>query len=57
MQTVKIPVSIDPFRAASSRLVYQGVVPGVQLKRLNELCAGDCSDVAVSLECNVDLQG
>ncbi len=57
MQTVKIPVSIDPFRAASSRLVYQGVVPGVQLKRLTELCAGDCSDVAVSLECGVDLQG
>ena len=54
MQTVKIPVSIDPFRAASSRLVYQGVVPGVQLKRLTELCAGGCSDVAVLHECSVD---
>ncbi|MGL4447768.1 23S rRNA accumulation protein YceD [Shewanella sp.] len=57
MQTVKIPVSIDPIRAASSRLTYQGIVPGQQLKRLNELCAGDCSDVAVSIECGVDLQG
>ncbi|QSX31474.1 MULTISPECIES: 23S rRNA accumulation protein YceD [Shewanella] len=57
MQTVKIPVSIDPIRAASSRLDFQGVVPGKQLKRLNELCAGDCSDVTVSLECGVDLQG
>ncbi|MCE9687499.1 MULTISPECIES: 23S rRNA accumulation protein YceD [Shewanella] len=57
MQTVKIPVSIDPFRTAASRLTYQGVVPGQQLKRLNELCAGDCSDVTVSLECGVDLQG
>ncbi|BDM64607.1 hypothetical protein NFHSH190041_20590 [Shewanella sp. NFH-SH190041] len=57
MQTVKIPVSIDPIRAAQSRSSYQGVVPGKQLKRLNELCAGDCSDVTVSLECGVDLQG
>lgn len=57
MQTVKIPVSIDPIRAASSRLSYQGIVSGKVLKRLNELCAGDCSDVAVSLECGVDLQG
>lgn len=57
MQTVKIPVSIDPIRAAASKLSYEGIVPGVQLKRLNELCAGDCSDVAVSLECGVDIQG
>jgi len=57
MQTVKIPVSIDPIRAATSRLNYQGTVSGKVLKRLNELCAGDCSDVAVSLECGVDLQG
>ncbi|RLV58814.1 23S rRNA accumulation protein YceD [Parashewanella curva] len=57
MQTVKIPVSIDPLRAAQSRLDIQGSVPGKQLKRLNEFCAGDCSDVSVSLECGVDLQG
>ncbi|GGB64826.1 23S rRNA accumulation protein YceD [Shewanella inventionis] len=57
MQTVKIPVSIDPIRAASSGLRYEGYVPGKQLKRLSELCAGDCSDVVVSLECGVDLQG
>ena len=57
MQTVKIPVSIDPVRAATSQLSYEGLVPGKQLKRLNELCAGDCSDVAVSLECGVDIQG
>jgi uncharacterized protein len=57
MQTVKIPVSIDPFRAASSSLRYNGIVPGKLNKRLNELCAGDCSDVVVSLECGVDLQG
>ena len=57
MQTVKIPVSIDPNRAAASKLSYEGLIPGVQLKRLNELCAGDCSNVAVSLECGVDIQG
>ncbi|MFQ6371130.1 23S rRNA accumulation protein YceD [Shewanella sp. YIC-542] len=57
MQTVKIPVSIDPIRAATSRLSYQGMISAKVLKRLNELCAGDCSDVAVSLECGVDLQG
>lgn len=57
MQTVKIPVSIDPSRAATSGLSYEGIIPGPQLKRLRELCAGDCSDVTVSLECGVDLQG
>ena len=57
MQTVKIPVSIDPIRAASSLLSYEGLIPGKQLKRLNELCAGGCSDVTVSLECGVDIQG
>ncbi|NKF50512.1 23S rRNA accumulation protein YceD [Shewanella sp. WXL01] len=57
MQTVKIPVSIDPVRAATSRLRYEGIIPGKQNKRLNELSAGDCSDVVVSLECGVDLQG
>ncbi|WP_298769466.1 23S rRNA accumulation protein YceD [uncultured Shewanella sp.] len=57
MQTVKIPVSIDPVRAATSQLSYEGIVSGKQLKRLNELCAGDCSDVAVSIECGEDIQG
>lgn len=57
MQTVKIPVSINPLHAAQSRSDFQGVIPGRLLKRLNELCAGDCSDVTVSLECGVDLQG
>jgi uncharacterized protein len=57
MQTVKIPVSIDPIRSASSHLRFNGIVPSKNVKRLNELCAGDCSDVTVSLECDVDLQG
>ncbi|WP_372871687.1 23S rRNA accumulation protein YceD [Shewanella sp.] len=57
MQTVKIPVSIDPIRAAANRLNYQGIIPSKVLKRLRELTAGDCSDVTVSLECGVDLQG
>ncbi|MGB0893455.1 MAG: 23S rRNA accumulation protein YceD [Parashewanella sp.] len=57
MQTAKIPVSIDPLRTAQSQLDYEGMIPGKQCKRLNELCAGDCSDVSVSLECGVDLQG
>ena len=57
MQTVKIPVSIDPTRAAASQLSYEGVIPSKQLKRLNELSAGDCSDVVVSIECGEDIQG
>ena len=57
MQTVKIPVSIDPIRAAASQLSYEGLIPGKHLKRLNELSAGDCSDVIVSLECGEDIQG
>ncbi len=57
MQTVKIPVSLDPIRASAGQLSYEGVIPHRQLKRLNELCAGDCSDVTVSLECGVDIQG
>ncbi|GLS84739.1 23S rRNA accumulation protein YceD [Paraferrimonas haliotis] len=57
MQQIKIPVTIDPVRAANKRLEYQGVIPGRQLKRLNGICAGDCSEVTVSLECGVDVQG
>ncbi|WP_394132140.1 23S rRNA accumulation protein YceD [Shewanella maritima] len=57
MQTVKIPVSLDPVRAAASKSSYEGLIPGKQNKRLAELSAGDCSDVVVSLECGVDLQG
>ncbi|MCL1077487.1 23S rRNA accumulation protein YceD [Parashewanella spongiae] len=57
MQTVKIPVSIDPIRSAQARLDIRGTVPGKQLKRMNEVCAGDCSNVSVSLECGEDLQG
>ncbi|MEC4724871.1 23S rRNA accumulation protein YceD [Shewanella sp. D64] len=57
MQTVKIPVSIDPTRAAASQLSYEGAIPSKQLKRLNELSAGDCSDVVVSIECGEDIQG
>ncbi|GLP96499.1 23S rRNA accumulation protein YceD [Paraferrimonas sedimenticola] len=57
MQQIKIPVSLDPVRAANKRLDYQGVIPGGQMKRLNGASAGDCSEVTVSLTCGVDIQG
>ncbi|WP_163931193.1 23S rRNA accumulation protein YceD [Paraferrimonas sp. SM1919] len=57
MQETKIPVTIDPVRAAQKLSTYNGIIPGRQLKRLNGVCAGDCSEVKVSLESGVDIQG
>jgi uncharacterized protein len=57
MQQIKIPVSIDLVKTAQKGLSYDGVIPSRNMKRLNGECAGDCSDVKVSLQTGVDLQG
>lgn len=56
MQEVRLPVTIEPTRAAQKRLCYKGVVPAARFQRLAEM-AGVQKDVNVSLECDIDPEG
>lgn len=57
MQKLKIPVTLDPVKAAQKRSNYTGIVPLNTLIRLTEglMCYED--DVAVRIECGTDQQG
>ncbi|SHH22426.1 23S rRNA accumulation protein YceD [Ferrimonas marina] len=57
MQKVRIPVTLNPARCAQRQLRYEGLLPAKVLKRVNGASAGDCTDVDVSVECGVDVQG
>lgn len=57
MQKVRIPVTLNPARAAQRQLTYEGLLPGKVMKRVNGASAGDCTDLDVSVECGVDVQG
>jgi len=57
MQKVKIPITIDPFKAAQKRSSYEGVILSKDLPRLREAAKEPYSDVAVQLHCGVDEQG
>lgn len=57
MQEVKIPLTIDPRKAAKMRSTYQGLVKGRNLTRLLESSAGYCSDFHVQFSCDIDDQG
>lgn len=57
MQKVKIPVTIDPVKAAQKRSDYEGIVPLNNLTRLVESLTGDQGDVTVRIECGTDQQG
>lgn len=57
MQEVKIPLTIDPRKAAKMRSDYRGVVPGENLTRLMASTAGYCSDIHVRFSCDIDNQG
>ena len=55
MQEVKLPLAIDPVRAAQKRLSYSGIMTPGQLPRLND--AAPLVGVAqVELNCGVDAQ-
>lgn len=57
MQKVKMPVTIDPVKAAQKRSDYEGVMPLVNLTRLTESLLNPQGDVAVRVECGTDQQG
>lgn len=57
MQEVRIPLSVDPVKSAAKRLTYEGVVPSVNLPRLNELLLTAAADPRVKLWFGTDEQG
>ncbi|KKO44292.1 hypothetical protein WG68_16455 [Arsukibacterium ikkense] len=57
MQKVKIPVTLDPVKAAQKRSIFDGIVPLQTLTRLTESLVEKQGDVAVRIECGTDEQG
>ncbi len=57
MQKVKIPITLDPVRAAQRGLSYEGVVPFDTLTRLGEVVTAGDSEVQVNVHCKKDKQG
>lgn len=57
MQQVKIPLTIDPKKAAKMRSEYSGIIETKHLPRLLETSAGFCSDIQVQFSCDTDIQG
>ena len=57
MQKVKIPITLDPYRAAQRGMHYEGAVQPEQLTRLQKLVEGIESEVAVKVYCQRDEQG
>lgn len=56
MQKVKIPRTVDPFKAAQKKLDYEGIIQVGLFKRLNESVAGVKRDAEVSLSFGIDEQ-
>ncbi|MDP2562314.1 23S rRNA accumulation protein YceD [Psychrobium sp. 1_MG-2023] len=57
MQLVKIPLTIDPKKAAKMRSEYFGKIESANLPRLLDASAGFCSDIQVQFSCDTDEQG
>ncbi|WP_333607679.1 23S rRNA accumulation protein YceD [Arsukibacterium sp.] len=57
MQKLKIPVTLDPVKAAQKRSSYDGIVPLSSLTRLTESLLDQQADVAVKVQCATDQQG
>ncbi len=57
MQKVKIPVTLDPVKAAQKRSIFDGFVPLQTLTRLTESLVVKQGEVAVRIECGNDEQG
>lgn len=57
MQSVKIPLSVDPYRAAAKKLDYQGIVAKDTLERLASMVVSIEDDAKVSLSFFEDLSG
>lgn len=57
MQLLKIPLTIDPIKAAKMRSEYSGTLESSHLPRLLDASAGFCSDIQVQFSCDTDEQG
>jgi len=57
MQLVKIPLTIDPVKAAKMQSDYSGMIEFAKMPRLLEASAGFCSDIQVQFTCDTDEQG
>ncbi len=57
MQKVKIPITLDPVKAALKRSDYDGIIPLNTLTRLAESLLDDQGEVVVQVECGTDQQG
>ncbi|MFC3031184.1 23S rRNA accumulation protein YceD [Pseudoalteromonas fenneropenaei] len=57
MQKVKIPITLDPSRAAQRRSDYQGIVPLEELSRLEQVVLDEAGEIAVTIRCEFDEQG
>ena len=57
MQIVKIPLTLDPMKAAKMRSTYSGVIEASFLSRLLGASAGFCSDIQVQFSCDTDEHG
>lgn len=57
MKKVKLPVTVDPYRTAQQRLVFNTLVDAGLLKRITEATAGKPSDAEVSISFGKDSQG
>ena len=57
MQKVKMPVTLDPVKAAQKRSDYEGYIPVVTLTRLTESLLQPQGEVTARIECGTDQQG
>tara|TARA_R110002126_G_scaffold150368_1_gene296557 strand:- start:2738 stop:3367 length:630 start_codon:yes stop_codon:yes gene_type:complete len=57
MQKVKIPVTLDPVKAAQKRSIFDGIVLLQTLTRLTESLVEKQGEVTVRIECGNDEQG
>ncbi|WP_105200473.1 23S rRNA accumulation protein YceD [Pseudoalteromonas sp. T1lg10] len=57
MQKVKIPVTLDPGRAAQRQLSYDGVVMFEELSRFEQVVLDKSGEIAVQIHCKQDEQG
>jgi len=57
MQSLKLPITIDPYRSAQRRLVCEGIFESSEMNRLLAACVTCSEFVQVKLEFDVDEQG
>lgn len=57
MQKVRLPLTLNPLKAAQKRLDYVGIYPAKLVNRLNELVVSVNSDIDTTLSFYLDNQG